>query len=180
MYPQYCVSAFDWCAIRMFICSIAVKANVIFTQVLTCTCCDGICGPQTGCNCQPCQRLDAEEAEKQHEKVSLLSSQAILDSWTWGPQPCKHALHQFFQCSIFDVEVCYWVVIEWKWKGRFSWVRLIQFDNGVAFLYAQIRKRVTSKVVNRNNWWVNLVTFFLDITQDVEALLITFKIVLKF
>ena len=27
-------------------------------RVLTCPCCDGICGPQNGCNCWPCQNLD--------------------------------------------------------------------------------------------------------------------------
>jgi len=30
-------------------------------KVLSCLCCDGICGPQHGCNCTPCQKLDEEE-----------------------------------------------------------------------------------------------------------------------
>lgn len=56
--------------------------------MLTCTCCDGICGPQSGCNCQPCQKLDAEDAaQKAQEKKSLPKPQQLLNSWTWGEQP---------------------------------------------------------------------------------------------
>lgn len=58
--------------------------------MLTCTCCDGICGPDSGCNCQPCQKLDAEEsAQKTQEKVPIPSMESLLNKWAWGPQPCK-------------------------------------------------------------------------------------------
>ncbi|XP_056015509.1 E3 ubiquitin-protein ligase TRIM36-like isoform X2 [Ostrea edulis] len=30
-------------------------------KVLRCRCCDGYCGPDNGCNCEPCQELDLEE-----------------------------------------------------------------------------------------------------------------------
>ncbi|KAK7864133.1 hypothetical protein R5R35_007650 [Gryllus longicercus] len=62
-------------------------------RVLMCACCDGICGPQTGCNCAPCQRLDREEAARNEAKtVSPPMSQPQLDSWIWGPQPSGEQL----------------------------------------------------------------------------------------
>ncbi|XP_068082847.1 E3 ubiquitin-protein ligase HERC2 [Anabrus simplex] len=65
-------------------------------RVLTCPCCDGICGPQTGCNCGPCQRLDREEAARAEVKQSNPPpSQPQLDSWMWGPQP---TIEQLSQC----------------------------------------------------------------------------------
>ncbi|KAK5650580.1 hypothetical protein RI129_001609 [Pyrocoelia pectoralis] len=65
-------------------------------RVLTCTCCDGICGPHTGCNCPPCQKIDAEEAEqKQLERDTFLHPNLILESWTWGPQPKPEQLTTF-------------------------------------------------------------------------------------
>ncbi|XP_042876756.1 E3 ubiquitin-protein ligase HERC2-like isoform X6 [Penaeus japonicus] len=58
-------------------------------KVLTCPCCDGICGPQSGCNCGPCQKLDREEAERELENGEAYTppSPSLLDGWTWGPQP---------------------------------------------------------------------------------------------
>nr|XP_022903495.1 E3 ubiquitin-protein ligase HERC2 isoform X1 [Onthophagus taurus] len=65
-------------------------------RVLTCTCCDGICGPQSGCNCQPCKGLDAEESlGKQDAKKVPPTPQFLLDSWTWGPQPTHEQLKSF-------------------------------------------------------------------------------------
>ena len=58
-------------------------------KVLSCSCCDGHCGPNNGCNCPPCQKLDKEEEEnlKEEAKRPKFSSSQIIDSWTWGPQP---------------------------------------------------------------------------------------------
>ncbi|GJQ69394.1 HERC2 [Trypoxylus dichotomus] len=67
-------------------------------RVLTCTCCDGICGPTNGCNCQPCQKLDAEEQNAKQEEKRLPSPQFLLDSWTWGPQPSFEQLRTFILC----------------------------------------------------------------------------------
>ncbi|XP_046386640.1 E3 ubiquitin-protein ligase HERC2 isoform X3 [Ischnura elegans] len=63
-------------------------------RVLTCPCCDGICGPQTGCNCGPCQRLDQEEnaRESVDKKGWPPPSRPQLESWTWGPQPTPEKL----------------------------------------------------------------------------------------
>ncbi|XP_074029211.1 E3 ubiquitin-protein ligase HERC2 [Leptinotarsa decemlineata] len=64
-------------------------------RVLTCTCCDGICGPHSGCNCQPCQKLDAEESiQNVPNKEKLPSIDSFLDRWAWGPQPGPEQLSQ--------------------------------------------------------------------------------------
>lgn len=59
-------------------------------KVLTCQCCDGSCGPDSGCNCPPCQQLDREEeALLAAEDWEPKPSQPLIDSWTWGQQPGK-------------------------------------------------------------------------------------------
>lgn len=56
-------------------------------RVLTCPCCDGICGPQRGCNCGPCQKLDKDEAIRiEIETKKPSPSQPQIESWVWGPQ----------------------------------------------------------------------------------------------
>nr|XP_012152188.1 PREDICTED: E3 ubiquitin-protein ligase HERC2 [Megachile rotundata] len=65
-------------------------------RVLSCLCCDGICGPHRGCNCGPCQKLDEEEAARANKLVEKsMPSQQVIDSWLWGPQP-----------SICDLTTC--------------------------------------------------------------------------
>ncbi|XP_076028585.1 E3 ubiquitin-protein ligase HERC2 isoform X2 [Oratosquilla oratoria] len=70
--------------------------------VLTCPCCDRICGPQIGCNCGPCQKLDREEAEKESEgkSSSIPPSHTLLDSWTWGPQPANEDLEKCMEAIV--------------------------------------------------------------------------------
>lgn len=59
--------------------------------MLTCPCCDGICGPQRGCNCGPCQKLDKDEAARiENEAVKPNPSQPQLESWVWGQQPSMY------------------------------------------------------------------------------------------
>lgn len=59
-------------------------------RVLSCPCCDGICGPQSGCNCIPCQKLDEEEASRVTTFVeNCIPTEHMIDSWLWGPQPCN-------------------------------------------------------------------------------------------
>ncbi|CAB3375688.1 Hypothetical predicted protein [Cloeon dipterum] len=64
-------------------------------KVLSCACCDGICGPQMGCNCAPCQKLDDDESKRlktgAEDKTPLPFKQQI-NSWTWGPQPTSKQL----------------------------------------------------------------------------------------
>lgn len=60
---------------------------------MTCPCCDGICGPQRGCNCGPCQKLDKNEAARiENETVKPSPFQPQLESWVWGNQPSKEQL----------------------------------------------------------------------------------------
>ncbi|XP_012287916.1 E3 ubiquitin-protein ligase HERC2 [Orussus abietinus] len=62
-------------------------------RVLSCLCCDGICGPQSGCNCGPCQKLDAEEATRCTTTVEkIIPVQRTIDSWVWGLQPSEGEL----------------------------------------------------------------------------------------
>ncbi|XP_076233389.1 E3 ubiquitin-protein ligase HERC2 [Calliopsis andreniformis] len=57
-------------------------------RVLSCLCCDGICGPQQGCNCGPCQKLDEEESTRANTFIDkTIPAQQMMDSWLWGPQP---------------------------------------------------------------------------------------------
>lgn len=59
-------------------------------RVLSCLCCDGICGPQHGCNCGPCEKLDEEEIARANTFIDkTIPAQYTMDSWLWGPQPCK-------------------------------------------------------------------------------------------
>lgn len=59
-------------------------------RVLTCPCCDGICGPQSGCNCSPCQKLDKEEEGRRIRNGNpIIISSMIHQSWTWGRKPSK-------------------------------------------------------------------------------------------
>lgn len=59
-------------------------------KVLSCLCCDGICGPQHGCNCGPCQKIDSEEAARTTLLMeNTMPAQQLIDSWIWGLQPCK-------------------------------------------------------------------------------------------
>lgn len=71
-------------------------------KVLTCLCCDGICGPVSGCNCGPCQKLEKEEAERIQSagQKSYPPSQALLDSWNWGPPPTAEDLSKCIQSII--------------------------------------------------------------------------------
>nr|CAD7262173.1 unnamed protein product [Timema shepardi] len=78
-------------------------------RVLTCPCCDGICGPNTGCNCPACQRLDQEEAARTELRgTTPLPSLPQIDSWTWGPQPSVGQLKMSMRSLNFEQkELCY-------------------------------------------------------------------------
>ncbi|XP_049844846.1 E3 ubiquitin-protein ligase HERC2 [Schistocerca gregaria] len=72
-------------------------------RVLTCACCDGVCGPQSGCNCGACQQLDQEMASLEENKLSEPPpSQPQLDRWVWGPQPKTEQLYSCLESLIFE------------------------------------------------------------------------------
>lgn len=60
-------------------------------RVLNCTCCDGVCGPQRGCNCGPCQQLTLDAPQLQ-AKTKVTPAQQLLNSWTWAPDKCLYSL----------------------------------------------------------------------------------------
>ena len=76
-------------------------------RVLNCPCCDGICGPQSGCNCTPCQKLDRDQLEKEQEHIKgrYPPSDYYLDSWTWGPQPTLENLQSCLESIVNEQNV---------------------------------------------------------------------------
>ncbi|KAB7494648.1 E3 ubiquitin-protein ligase HERC2, partial [Armadillidium nasatum] len=73
-------------------------------KVLTCPCCDGICGPQSGCNCGPCQKLEKEEAERLQSfgQRPHPPSLTLLESWNWGVQPSEDDLTKCIQSILVE------------------------------------------------------------------------------
>ncbi|CAM1314857.1 Uncharacterised protein at_DN1722, partial [Pycnogonum litorale] len=60
---------------------------------LMCDCCDGICGPDDGCNCSSCRLLDKEENDRKLiEDRKPPASKPVIDSWIWGLQPDSNQL----------------------------------------------------------------------------------------
>ena len=79
-------------------------------KVLTCECCDGICGPKIGCNCEPCQSLDHGSGTPVHDNncsraPTVVPSQAIIGSWTWGEQPTKEQLRECLDTIVREQSV---------------------------------------------------------------------------
>lgn len=77
--------------------------------VLTCPCCNGICGPQHGCNCGPCQKLDEEEAARTSAFIEKnMIAEHVMDSWLWGSQPSIHDLTTCIKLLIKEQrKLCY-------------------------------------------------------------------------
>ncbi|XP_078045783.1 E3 ubiquitin-protein ligase HERC2 [Augochlora pura] len=78
-------------------------------RVLSCLCCDGICGPQHGCNCGPCQKLDEEEATRTNVLAEKTTpARRTMDSWLWGPQPSLSDLTECIDLLIKEQrKLCY-------------------------------------------------------------------------
>ncbi|XP_077868707.1 E3 ubiquitin-protein ligase HERC2-like [Saccoglossus kowalevskii] len=72
-------------------------------RVLSCSCCDGHCGPNNGCNCSPCQKLDKEEKEhKDDEDKRPPPAMALIESWTWGKQPDVQHLKECLHSLVYE------------------------------------------------------------------------------
>ncbi|KAI0242379.1 hypothetical protein LSAT2_013651 [Lamellibrachia satsuma] len=71
-------------------------------RVLTCSCCDGFCGPD-GCTCAPCQQLDEEERQQELADADRpISSAVLMDGWTWAPPPNEPRLKECLQSIISE------------------------------------------------------------------------------
>ncbi|XP_065932274.1 E3 ubiquitin-protein ligase HERC2 isoform X3 [Magallana gigas] len=72
-------------------------------KVLSCSCCDGHCGPNNGCSCLHCQKLDQEEAQQHKEDLNNpKQSQPLINSWTWGQQPDSDQLKQCLKSVLYE------------------------------------------------------------------------------
>lgn len=71
-------------------------------SVLSCPCCDGNCGPNNGCNCPACQRLDQEEREQKEEDDRSPCAEPMMECWSWGEQPSVDELRETLQALIYE------------------------------------------------------------------------------
>ncbi|CAG7818352.1 unnamed protein product [Allacma fusca] len=95
-------------------------------KVLTCPCCDGICGPQTGCNCGPCQRLDKEEEVRRFAKANtIIISSMIHQSWTWGRKPSSVELKECQDALVNEQRVSSVEHASNSLYTKFLWMRLV-------------------------------------------------------
>lgn len=59
-------------------------------QILTCTCCDGLCGPHSGCACPPCNVLSLEEEHRIAMNTKLVAPPPpiqVIDDLKWKQNP---------------------------------------------------------------------------------------------
>ena len=70
-------------------------------HVLSCPCCDGNCGPNNGCSCPACQKLDQEEREQKEEDDRSCAG-SMMESWSWGKQPSVDELRETLQALICE------------------------------------------------------------------------------
>lgn len=64
-------------------------------SVLSCECCDVICGPNGGCNCNSCQTLQIYETEKEKDKQHCPPLLHPPKSWFWKDEISKDHLEQY-------------------------------------------------------------------------------------
>ncbi|KAJ8734224.1 hypothetical protein PYW07_014775 [Mythimna separata] len=77
-------------------------------RILTCTCCDGLCGPHSGCACPPCSALSAEEELRisiQSKQVAPSPSHQIMDDLKWKQDPGPECLQSLMEALIWEQRV---------------------------------------------------------------------------
>ncbi|XP_048005438.1 probable E3 ubiquitin-protein ligase HERC2 [Leguminivora glycinivorella] len=74
-------------------------------RILTCTCCDGLCGPHSGCACGPCSTLSAEE----ELRIAMLTklpipqpSSTVIDELKWKLDPGPECLKSLLEALIWE------------------------------------------------------------------------------
>ncbi|CAH2068345.1 unnamed protein product, partial [Iphiclides podalirius] len=77
-------------------------------RILTCTCCDGLCGPHSGCACVACTALSSDEVQR----VSLQSKLAIpppstqvIDELKWKVDPGPECLQSLMESLMWEQRV---------------------------------------------------------------------------
>ncbi|KAL0895990.1 hypothetical protein ABMA27_011981 [Loxostege sticticalis] len=77
-------------------------------RILTCTCCDGLCGPHSGCACPPCSALSAEEELRiaiQSKLVPPLPSVQVIDDLKWKQDPGPECLQNLMESLLWEQRV---------------------------------------------------------------------------
>ncbi|KAG6461484.1 hypothetical protein O3G_MSEX012658 [Manduca sexta] len=77
-------------------------------RILTCTCCDGLCGPHSGCACVPCTALSLEEEHRiaiQSKLVTPPSSLHVVDDLKWKQDPGPECLQSLMESLIWEQRV---------------------------------------------------------------------------
>ncbi|XP_049884481.1 probable E3 ubiquitin-protein ligase HERC2 isoform X2 [Pectinophora gossypiella] len=77
-------------------------------RILTCTCCDGLCGPHSGCACAPCSALSAEEELRvsiQSKLVAPSPSVQVIDDLKWKQDPGPECLQSLLEALVWEQRV---------------------------------------------------------------------------
>ncbi|XP_022827451.1 probable E3 ubiquitin-protein ligase HERC2 [Spodoptera litura] len=77
-------------------------------RILTCTCCDGLCGPHSGCACPPCSTLSAEEELRisiRSKQVAPPPSHQIVDDLKWKQDPGPECLQSLMEALVWEQRV---------------------------------------------------------------------------
>ncbi|CAB3255423.1 unnamed protein product [Arctia plantaginis] len=74
-------------------------------RILTCTCCDGLCGPHSGCACPPCAALSTEEELRisiQSKAAAPPPSVQIIDDLKWKLDPGPECLQSLMESLLWE------------------------------------------------------------------------------
>ncbi|CAH2243797.1 jg12710 [Pararge aegeria aegeria] len=77
-------------------------------RILNCTCCDGLCGPHSGCACAPCTALSAEEELRtsiQSKIVAPPPSVQVIDDIKWKLDPGPECLKNLMEALVWEQRV---------------------------------------------------------------------------
>ena len=88
--------------------------------VLSCECCDSVCGPTQGCNCDSCKATQKHQMEKDKDKRNCPPLLHPPKSWFWKEEITREHLEQY----LFSLEVNQRNVIHEAMKSVKSFGRL--------------------------------------------------------
>ncbi|XP_068628740.1 probable E3 ubiquitin-protein ligase HERC2 [Battus philenor] len=77
-------------------------------RILTCTCCDGLCGPHSGCACESCSKLSCDEEQRvaiQNKLIAPLPSIQVIDDIKWKQDPGPECLQSLMESLIWEQRV---------------------------------------------------------------------------
>ncbi|KPJ17192.1 putative E3 ubiquitin-protein ligase HERC2 [Papilio machaon] len=75
---------------------------------LTCTCCDGLCGPHSGCACASCAALSSDEERRLALEAKLVappSSVWFIDGIKWKQEPGPECLQSLMESMIWEQRI---------------------------------------------------------------------------